>query len=363
MEFIKHDTSFGDTFSGVLIATPGVKKGVLRCQVLCVEDCLDGSRAEIISELNYRDKKLHSLKFDSEVKVREQSGFKLAKEHFKNVGSRRENRITMELNKGAKEANFTDQKEHVVLFDFACWEKKQGTISVFIPSALTRLMRLVKSLEATITDYSVMKLKVGYIVDTIEFGGNKLMIDPNSLVVFLVGELTIRHSVSNNLYKISSPPFLYNKARLIDVLLEVCEEQLNYKHKEVRMNHLKVVFDRGNIFVVATWSIVIKLISDIGVITIMGKKWSCEDGPRDQTTFSIGFDVVYTGSSCSLVVIDKGNQVIKKMQLPFDARAYQYGSNFLLRIVVLIVIGYFNYILTTLQQVRSHECSYCKDNL
>lgn len=47
------------------------------------------------------------------------------------------------------------------------------------------------------------------------------------------------------------------------------------------MNYLKVVFDRGNIFVVVIWSIVIKLISDIGVIIIMGKKWSCEDGLRD----------------------------------------------------------------------------------
>lgn len=38
--------------------------------------------------------------------------------------------------------------------------------------------------------------------------------------------------------------------------------------------------------------------------------------------------MVYIGSSCSLLVIDRGNQAIREIQLHFDDCAYQYGSGF-----------------------------------
>lgn len=52
------------------------------------------------------------------------------------------------------------------------------------------------------------------------------------------------------------------------------------------------------------------------------------DGPSEDAKFSNDFDVVYIGSSCSLLVIDRGNQAIREIQLPFDDCAYQYGSGF-----------------------------------
>lgn len=69
-----------------------------------------------------------------------------------------------------------------------------------------------------------------------------------------------------------------------------------------------------------------------GVTTIAGGKWSRggghADGPSEDAKFSNDFDVIYIGSSCSLLVIDRGNQAIREIQLHFDDCAYQYGSGF-----------------------------------
>lgn len=69
-----------------------------------------------------------------------------------------------------------------------------------------------------------------------------------------------------------------------------------------------------------------------GVTTIAGGKWSRGgghvDGPSEEAKFSNDFDVVYVGSSCSLLVIDRGNQAIREIQLRFDDCAYQYESGF-----------------------------------
>lgn len=69
-----------------------------------------------------------------------------------------------------------------------------------------------------------------------------------------------------------------------------------------------------------------------GVTTIaggrLGRGGGHVDGPSEDAKFSDDFDVVYIGSSCSLLVIDRGNQAIREIQLHFDDCAYQYGSGF-----------------------------------
>lgn len=67
------------------------------------------------------------------------------------------------------------------------------------------------------------------------------------------------------------------------------------------------------------------------------------DGPSEDAKFSNDFDVVYLGSSCSLLVIDRGNKAIREIQLNFDDCAYQYGSGFPLGIICNI-IAYLSYV-------------------
>lgn len=99
--------------------------------------------------------------------------------------------------------------------------------------------------------------------------------------------------------------------------------------------------------------------------------------------------MVYVGSSCSLLVIDRGNRAIREIQLHFDDCAYQYGSGFPLGklsyihvlcrnchvlikfrliafnvtgIAMLIGAGFFGYMLALLQRrlgtiVASQEVS------
>ncbi|KAF6169286.1 hypothetical protein GIB67_013716 [Kingdonia uniflora] len=91
----------------------------------------------------------------------------------------------------------------------------------------------------------------------------------------------------------------------------------------------------------------------VGVTTIAGGTWGRGgdhvDGTGEDAKFSDDFDVVYIGSSCSLLVIDRGNQAIREIQLQFDDCAYQYATGFPLGIAVLAAAGFFGYMLALLQ--------------
>lgn len=69
-----------------------------------------------------------------------------------------------------------------------------------------------------------------------------------------------------------------------------------------------------------------------GVTTIAGGKWGRGgghvDGPSEDAKFSSDFDVVYIGSSCSLLVIDRGNQAIREIQLHYDDCADHHDGSF-----------------------------------
>lgn len=69
-----------------------------------------------------------------------------------------------------------------------------------------------------------------------------------------------------------------------------------------------------------------------GVTTIAGGTWGRGgghiDGPSEDAKFSNDFDVIYIGSSCSLLVIDRGNQAIREIQLNQDDCTYQYDGSF-----------------------------------
>ncbi|KAK2990856.1 hypothetical protein RJ640_016174, partial [Escallonia rubra] len=136
------------------------------------------------------------------------------------------------------------------------------------------------------------------------------------------------------------------------------------KSREARMNHPKglTVDDRGNIYIADTANMAIRKISDAGVTTIAGGKWARGgghvDGPSEDAKFSNDIDVVYIGSSRSLLAIDRGNHAIREIQLHFDDCAYQYESAFPLGdelnlctgIAVLVAAGFFGYMLALLQR-------------
>ncbi|CAI9761760.1 unnamed protein product [Fraxinus pennsylvanica] len=232
-------------------------------------------------------------------------------------------------------------------------------VNVFFSSAFSTLMKRILSLKATtktaISGRPMMKFESGYTVETV-FDGSKLGIEPHSVEVLPNGDLLILDSSNSNLYKFSSSLSLYSRPRLIAGSADGYSGYVDGKLRQARMNHPKgiTVDDGGNIYIADTDNMSIRKISDSGVTTIAGGKWSRGnghvDGPSGDAKFSNDFDVVYIGSSCSLLVIDRGNKAIREIQLHFDDCAYQYGSGFPLGITVLIAAGFFGYMLALLQR-------------
>ncbi|KAL9246474.1 hypothetical protein vseg_020004 [Gypsophila vaccaria] len=232
-------------------------------------------------------------------------------------------------------------------------------VSGFMSSSLAKIMKWLWSLKSTtksaISGRSMVKYESGYEVKTV-FDGSKLGIEPYSVELLPTGDLLVLDSTNNNLYTISSSLSLYSRPKLVAGSAEGYSGHVDGKHREAKMNHPKgaAVDDRGNIYVADTANMAIRKISDAGVTTIAGGKWSHRgghvDGPSDEAKFSGDFDVVYVGSSCSLLVIDRGNRVIREIQLHFDDCAYQYESSFPLEIAVLVAAGFFGYLLALLQR-------------
>ncbi|XP_057496823.1 uncharacterized protein LOC130781603 isoform X1 [Actinidia eriantha] len=232
-------------------------------------------------------------------------------------------------------------------------------VNGFLSNAVSVLMKWLWSLKATtktaITGRPMMKFESGYNVETV-FDGSKLGIEPYSVEVLPSGELMVLDSSNSNLYKISSPLSQYSRPKLVAGSSDGYSGHIDGKLRDARMNNPKglAVDDRGNIYIADTMNMAIRKIGDAGVTTIAGGKWGRGgghvDGPSEDAKFSNDFDVVYIGSSCSLLVIDRGSQAIREIQLHFDDCAYQYGSGFPLGIAVLVAAGFFGYMLALLQR-------------
>ncbi|CAA7014357.1 unnamed protein product [Microthlaspi erraticum] len=242
-------------------------------------------------------------------------------------------------------------------------------VSGFISNHGSSLMKWLWSLKTTtkttIATRSMVKFENGYNVETV-FDGSKLGIEPYSIEVLPNGELLILDSENSNIYKISSSLSLYSRPRLVTGSPEGYPGHVDGRLRDAKLNHPKglAVDDRGNIYVADTVNNAIRKISEGGVTTIAGGKTVRNgghvDGPSEDAKFSNDFDVVYLGSSCSLLVIDRGNKAIREIQLHFDDCAYQYGSSFPLGIAVLVAAGFFGYMLALLQRrvgsiVSSHN--------
>ncbi|CAN0925516.1 hypothetical protein LINGRAHAP2_LOCUS34808 [Linum grandiflorum] len=229
-------------------------------------------------------------------------------------------------------------------------------------NTLSAIMKWIWSLKASsktaMTGRPLMKFEPGYTVETM-FDGSKAGIDPHSVEVLPSGELLILDSANNNLYKIPSSLSMYTKPKLVAGSADGYSGYVDGKPGEAKMNNPKgvAVDDRGNIYVADTMNNAIRKISDSGVTTIAGGKRTNGggggghvDGASEDAKFSNDFDVVYMGSSCSLLVIDRGNRAIREIQLHFDDCAYQYGSGFPFEIALLLAAGLFGYMIAFLQR-------------
>lgn len=233
-----------------------------------------------------------------------------------------------------------------------------GFLGGFFSNALSAILKWLWSFFTTtktvVSSRPVMKFESGYTVETV-FDGSKVGIEPFAVGVLPTGELLVLDSANNNIYKISLPLSHYSRPKLIAGSPEGYSGHVDGKPREARLNHPKgfTVDDRGNIYIADTMNMAIRKISDTGVTTIAGGKWSRGghvDGPSEDAKFSNDFEVVYVGSSCSLLVVDRGHQAIREIQLHFDDCAYQYGSGFPLGIAVLVAAGFFGYMLALLQR-------------
>ncbi|KAF5792137.1 putative six-bladed beta-propeller, TolB [Helianthus annuus] len=207
-----------------------------------------------------------------------------------------------------------------------------------------------------VSSRSMVKYEGGYAVETV-FDGSKLGIEPYSVEVTPSGELVVLDSENSNVYKVSTPLSRYSRPKLLAGSHEGLFGHVDGKPRESRMNHPKglTVDDRGNVYVADTMNMAIRKISDSGVVTIAGGNWARGtghiDGPSDNAKFSDDFDIIYVGSSCSILVIDRGNQAIREIQLhEEDCSSYQYDGEHHLGIAVLGAAVFFGFMLALLQR-------------
>ncbi|KAK4282443.1 hypothetical protein QN277_013821 [Acacia crassicarpa] len=209
---------------------------------------------------------------------------------------------------------------------------------------------------------SMMKFEIGYTVETI-FDGSKLGIEPYSVEVSSNGEFLVLDSENSNIYRIPSPVSTYSKPKILAGSPEGYTGHIDGRPREARMNHPKgiAVDDRGNVYIADTMNMAIRKISDEGVTTIAGGKrgqiGGHVDGAGEDAKFSNDFDVVYAASSCSLLVVDRGNLAIREIQLHHhDCTTYRHQQDeddeddvsFPLGIAVLVAAGFFGYMLALL---------------
>ncbi|KAF7062489.1 hypothetical protein CFC21_069083 [Triticum aestivum] len=232
-------------------------------------------------------------------------------------------------------------------------------VSGFLSNAASAVLKRLWSLKSTVKTAasgakSMVKYEGGYTVETV-FDGSKLGIEPYSVEVTQGGELLVMDSMNSNIYRIALPLSRYSRPKLVAGSPEGIPGHVDGRLREAKMNHPKgfTVDGRGNIYVADAMNMAVRKISDTGVTTIAGGKSSRGghvDGPSDDAKFSTDFEVRYIASSCSLLVIDRGNQAIREIQLNFDDCVYQYEAGFPLGVALLLAAAFFGYMLALLQR-------------
>ncbi|KAK4743841.1 hypothetical protein SAY87_010153 [Trapa incisa] len=232
-------------------------------------------------------------------------------------------------------------------------------ISSAAANVVSALVKWLWSLQSTpkteVSSRSMMKFEAGYTVETV-LDGSKLGIEPYSIEVSGDGELLVLDSHNSNIYKTSILLSRHSRPKLVVGSREGYSGHVDGRTREARLNHPKglAVDDRGNIYIADAVNMAIRKISDSGISTIAGGKWGRGgghlDGPSEDAKFSNDFDVFYISITCSLLVVDRGNQAIREIQLHHDDCSHEDSGSFHHGMAVLIAAGFFGYMLALLQQ-------------
>ncbi|XP_051152283.1 uncharacterized protein LOC127266165 [Andrographis paniculata] len=202
------------------------------------------------------------------------------------------------------------------------------------------------------SDGNVLQFEDGYLVETV-VEGNELGTVPYKIRVSQDGDLFAVDAVNSNIVRITPPLSHYSRARLVAGSFQGRTGHVDGKPSDARFNHPKGVTmdDKGNVYVADTANLAIRKIGESGVTTIAGGKSHVagyNDGPSEDAKFSNDFDVIYVRSTCSLLVIDRGNAALRQISLSKEDCYYNNSSGSLADLLMVagaILIGYTTCVL------------------
>ncbi|XP_002524526.2 uncharacterized protein LOC8288262 isoform X1 [Ricinus communis] len=204
------------------------------------------------------------------------------------------------------------------------------------------------------SDGNVLQFEDGYLVETV-VEGNEIGVVPYKIRVSEDGELYAVDEVNSNIVKITPPLSQYSRARLVAGSFQGYKGHVDGKSNEARFNHPKGITmdDKGNVYVADTLNLAIRKIGDAGVTTIAGGKSNTagyRDGPSEDAKFSTDFDVVYVHSTCSLLVVDRGNAALRQISLNQEDCDYQSSSITVTDLLMVVGAVFTGYVTCMLQQ-------------
>lgn len=213
---------------------------------------------------------------------------------------------------------------------------------------LSSILKWTKSSpKSSQSDGNVIQFENGYLVETV-VEGNALGVVPYSIRVSQDGELFAVDADNSNIVRITPPLSQYSRARLVAGSFQGKTGHVDGKSNDARFNHPKGVAmdDKGNVYVADTDNLAIRKIGEGGVTTIAGGKSNIpgyRDGPSEDAKFSTDFDVVYVPSTCSLLVVDRGNAALRQISLNVEDCENDYSSisiSDILMVIGAVFVGY-----------------------
>lgn len=204
------------------------------------------------------------------------------------------------------------------------------------------------------SDGNVLQFEDGYLVETVA-QGNELGVMPYKIRVSQEGELLAVDADKSNIVRITPPLSQYSRARLVAGSFQGYTGHVDGKPSDARFNHPRGVTmdDKGNVYVADTANLAIRKIGESGVTTIAGGKSNVagfRDGPSEDAKFSSDFDVIYVHSTCSLLVVDRGNAALRQISLDQEDCDHQYSSVSATDILMVVGAVFIGYISCMLQQ-------------